>query len=576
MRPHRSCCALLFLCLIAGAQSHHHTAQASVDIDVSKLPPPQKITGLGNSHIAVTTKSAEAQQWFDQGINLLHSFWDYEALRAFEQSIRLDPDCAMCHWGMYRALSFADHEKAAKAELAKAKELMPKASEHEQYYIRAVVNEQDDKDKGKEKSTAYRDEIQKLTDKYPDDVEAKLFLIDGGLSWGYQANGDPLPDTIFAQSMLRDILHSDPRNAAANHYYIHAVESSKHPEWALDSANILGQLAPASGHMVHMPGHIYYRMGDYDRARLTFLKALDVDEEYMEREHVSVANDWNYAHNISYLISSCAEEGRMHEAQTLLSRLHGIADDPDQTDSPFFYIFQIGATGARLNIRFAQWQAVIDHPLTFGVPDSQLNPFALAYRDGLVAYARGMQSLQNGDSQAAVRASEQLDALLWRTSQKDAGDNQKGMQRNVQKILGVASVELRGNVASTSGNFDEARDLLNEAVKKEHEIGYSEPPQYSRPALESLGYACVRAGHWDEARNAFNKALEERPKSGFALYGIAFTYQQQGDRTKAAAAYKAFLEAWNNADPDLPQVQAARSFGERGPNKETSRAEKVR
>ena len=546
--------------LVVAQTQHHHTDESSPEIDLSKLPPAVKIQGLGQSHIAITTKSPEAQQWFDQGLALLHSFWDYEALRSFEQAVRLDPDCALCHWGLYRALTFGNQEKGAKAELAKAKELMEKATEHERFYILAAVNEQEDKDKGKDNTTAYRDQMYKLIDRYPDDVEAKLFLIDGGLDWGYKPDGNPRPDTIYAQTMLRDILHADPRNAAANHYYIHAVEDSKHPESALGSADLLGTLAPASGHMVHMPGHIYYRVGDYEKARQTFLAALKVDEDYMQREHLTPRDDWNYAHNISYLISTSAEEGRLKEAETLLSRLKGLSDDPDRSDNPPFYIFQIAATEARLSIRFAQWGRVIGHPLNFGVADSEVNAFARAYRDGLVAYASGMQAVEKGDFQRAAEASDQLDALLWRTSKQDAGDKQKGLQRNVGRILSVASFELRGNIASRRDRFEEARDLLKVAVKNERELGYSEPPAYSRPALESLGYACIRAGHWDEARQAFQQVLEERPKSGFGLYGIALAYEKQGDREKAARAYRDFLDAWKNADPDLPQVQAARRF----------------
>lgn len=553
--------AVLLACSLSLAQTqHHHADEPSPEIDLSKLPPAVKIDGLGQSHIAITTKSAEAQQWFDQGLALLHSFWDYEALRAFEQGVRLDPDCALCHWGLYRALSFGNQEQAAKAELAKAKELMAKATEHERFYILAAANEQEDKDKGKDNTTVYRDQMHKLIGRYPDDVEAKLFLIDGGLDWGYKPDGDPRPDTIYTQSMLRDILHADPRNAAANHYYIHAVEDSKHPEWALASADLLGELAPASGHMVHMPGHIYYRVGNYEKARQTFLAALKVDEDYMQREHVTPQDDWNYAHNVSYLISACAEEGRFQEGGTLLSRLKGLSDDPDRSDNPPFYIFQIGATGARLNLRFAQWGRVIENPLTFGVADSELNAFARAYRDGLVAYASGMQALEKGDFQRAAEASDQLDALLWRTSKQQASDKQKGMQGNVGRILSVASFELRGNIASRRDRFEEARDLLKIAVKNERELGYSEPPAYSRPALESLGYACIRAGHWDEARQAFQQVLEERPKSGFGLYGIALAYEKQGDREKAIQAYRDFLDAWKNADPDRAQVQAARRF----------------
>ena len=280
----------------------------------------------------------------------------------------------------------------------------------------------------------------------------------------------------------------------------------------------------------------------------------------MQREHVSPVDDWNYAHNISYLISACAEEGRFQEAATLLARLQGLSDNPDRSDNPPFYIFQIAATGARLNLRFAQWGRVIENPLRFGVADSELDAFARAYRDGLVAYARGMQTLESGDFESASAASDQLDALLWRTSREEPGDKQKGLQRNVGRILSIASFELRGNIASRRDRFEEARELLKIAVKNERETGYSEPPSYSRPALESLGYACIRAGHWDDAREAFQQVLEERPKSGFGLYGIALAYEKQGDREKAAQAYRDFLEAWKNADPDLAQVKAARAF----------------
>jgi tetratricopeptide (TPR) repeat protein len=171
-----------------------------------------------------------------------------------------------------------------------------------------------------------------------------------------------------------------------------------------------------------------------------------------------------------------------------------------------------------------------------------------------------MQSLEKGDLERAARDSDQLDALLWRTSQREPSDQDKGMQKNVQRILAVASLDLRGNLASFGGHYDRAVALLNDAVKKEQDIGYSEPPQYSRPALESLGYAYIRARKWEDSRAAFEKALAERPKSGFALYGIAYSYEQQGELEKAATAYCAFLEAWKNADTDLPQIQSARAF----------------
>ncbi len=153
-----------------------------------------------------------------------------------------------------------------------------------------------------------------------------------------------------------------------------------------------------------------------------------------------------------------------------------------------------------------------------------------------------MQALEGADTVSAKTQSDHLDALLWRTSQKNAEDKQKGMQAKVQAVLAVASLDLRGNVASSNDEFEQAKALLEEAVKKEREIGYTEPPFYSRPALESLGYACIRAGHWDEARDAFKKVLSERPKSGFGLYGIAVSYSEQGDAEHAGAAYSEFLD----------------------------------
>jgi tetratricopeptide (TPR) repeat protein len=552
---------LLLACGFLRAQ-HHHADAAPYEIDLSKIPPAVKIDGIGHSHITVTTKSPEAQQWFDQGIALLHCFWDYEALRSFEQAVRLDPDCAMCHWGLFRALDFEYRDNAARTELARAKKLMDKATEHERFYILAAANEENDKDRGHDNTTAFRDEMYKLIERYPDDVEAKLFLIDGGLDWGYDAKGDPLPDTTYVQSMLRGILQHDPQNVAANHYYIHSVESGSHPEWGLASAAALGELAPGSSHLVHMPGHLYYRLGDYEKARLIFLQALSVDENYMQREHVSPRDNWNYAHNISYLIAACAEEGHYKEAATLLTRLQGLADEPDKSINPNLYVFQIAATGARLNVRFLHWQYLIDHPLSYGVPDSALSPFAVAYRDGLLAYARGMKALESGNFDAATAESDRLVALLWRTSQlkPSTSDKEKNMQPTVVRILSVASFELPGRIASVRNQFEQARELLTQAVQKERNIGYSEPPQYSRPALESLGYACIRAGRWDEARDAFEQVLKERPKSGFGYYGLAVTAEKSGDRQKAVTNYRAFLDAWKSADADLPQVIAARRF----------------
>ena len=546
--------ALLWLAGIAAvAQTHQHGPPEPARIHLAKLTPPQRIEGIGQAHIPITTKTPQAQVWFDQGLALLHCFWFYEAERAFEQAVRLDPDCAMCHWGLFQAVdSNGDHEQGM-AELARAKELARHATDREQRYIRASSEQQEKK--GDDADRVFIKEMEALGDRYPDDLQAKLFLA-AQLIDGYDSHGDPRPGALYGQALLRNLLRDYPDNAAANHYWIHAVEGSGHPEWALESAEKLGKLAPGSGHVVHMPGHIFYRIGDYERARQIFLEARRVDSEYMEKQHVSVRDDWNYAHNLSYLIADCAEEGRYREALQHAGELQGLADNPDESDNPAFYILQIGSSSARLALRYGQWADAIQHPMNFGVPDDKLGVAARGYRDGLVAYARGMQAAGAGDPDQAERQSDALDALLWRLSQEriDA-DQEKKVRDRVVKILGTASLDLRANLARGA----QTQRLFDQAIANERDLGYSEPPAYARPESESLGYALIRAAKYSEARDAFRKTLHERPKSGFALYGIALAWDREGNAVEASQAYREFLEAWKNADRDLPSVQAAQA-----------------
>jgi tetratricopeptide (TPR) repeat protein len=272
--------------------------------------------------------------------------------------------------------------------------------------------------------------------------------------------------------------------------------------------------------------------------------------------------------NLSYLIANSAEEGRAKEALEYASRLEPLARDPGGSDNPGFYVIQIGGTKPRLAIRFGKWREAIDHPVDFGIPEDQLPLAARALRDGMVIYARAMQALEREDVDSGARSSDQLDALLWRlmrdrTDQPAKTDKTSEAlnftAQRVEKILSVASKELAGNVASHRGNYERAKELLEQAVEAEKKLGYSEPPVYSRPAQESLGYAAIRAGKWDAARDAFHQVLAARPKSGFGYYGIALAYQKEGNREAASKAYAEFLDSWKFADQDLEMVRTARA-----------------
>ena len=522
------------------------------------LPPPVMIAGVGSSHFAITTSSPQAQAWFDQGLSLLHCFWDFEALRAFREAARLDPNCAMCQWGIYRAMDFGGSAPdLLKPVVTRMNELAPGASDHEQRYVRSIVESFGKKDD--EASQAYQREMEAIIYRYPDDLDAKLLLA-LSLEKGFDEKGDPRPGELYAIMMLRDILRDHPDDPAANHYWIHAVEQSEHPEWALEVAERLGRLAPGSGHMVHMPGHIFYRTGDYERARKSFLASMQVDTAYMRAQKIEPQDDRNYAHNLSYLIANSAEEGRAREAfdyATLLEPLAHAATDASHPGSIAFYVIQIGGARPRLAIRFAKWQEAIDRPVDFGIAEDQLSAAAKALRDGMVIYAKAMQSLERKDVDGGARESDQLDALLWRFT-RDQDQTDRTAQR-VGEILGVASKELAGNAASARGNYGRAKQWLQEAVEMEKKLGYSEPPLYSRPAWESLGYAAIRARDWETARNAFRQVLVLRPKSGFGYYGIALAYEKEGNRSAAVKAYQEFLASWQQADDDLAMVRAARA-----------------
>jgi tetratricopeptide (TPR) repeat protein len=354
----------------------------------TEMPPSLLMTGIGTSALTITTKSPEAQKYFSQGVELLHCFWEFEAYRAFKEAARLDPDAAMPWWGIVQSVDgYKAMEDVKKSALEKIATTMNRASEHEQFYLRAILKQQE-----KDGDLNFHREMEALVDKYPDDIDAGLFLAISS-PYGYDSDGRPVLRALYPISIVRNILANHPDNAAANHYLIHFLEAGPHAADALQSARLLGRLAPNSGHMVHMPGHIYYKLGDQSRARATFLTAMKVDEAYMKREHVSPMDNWNYAHNLSYLVASDAEAGRYREAAEMASRLDELPPNPFLAAGRPLYAMGLGATTVRLQIRYGNWQAAIDHPVQTGDENASGAPARL-YRDGLLAYAKAMSALE--------------------------------------------------------------------------------------------------------------------------------------------------------------------------------------
>ena len=541
-----------------------------------KLPVPVRMTGLGNAHITIKA-SAEAQAWFDQGLNLMHDFWDYEGAKAFEQGVRVDPKCAMCWWGLAQieGLRGGPEKVYGRKALDEAVKLRGKASGTDKLYIDAAVAESVSTSGNSASAIAiYR----KLVKKDPRDAEARIFLANAQAD-GYQGTGEPKAGTRAQIALLEAVLKDYPDDSAANHYWIHAIEPGNHPEMALRSAQTLAGLAPASGHMVHMPGHIFYRVGSYAEAEKWFAQSTATDEAYMQQQHVGPDDDWNYVHNMMYGIANLIEEGKLTEANALSDRLAGARGELSAT----LYVWSARDQMARLSnrlpvaLRTGDWAGAEAMLAQVKVADGEKTKNLRFLAEEMGAFARGMKALDYGDVKAADAESLRMDAGLWREDAAIKGMEMPAKAETKKDTmamepvmpdasagplvanLSVAAKELRAGVLVGSGKLAEGKALYAEAARDEKKLGYHEPPIYIRPVRENEALALLRAKDFAGAKAAYDAALLERPGSGFELYGLARVKEAQGDAAGARAGYAAFLKAWPQADAGMTEVAHARA-----------------
>jgi tetratricopeptide (TPR) repeat protein len=558
----------------------HNMADMQLVLPPDQLPAPVRMTGIGNAHIAITA-GPEAQAWFDQGLNLMHDFWDYESTKAFEQSVRVDPNCAMCWWGLAQAEGFRNSQRKVygKQALEKAVQLKDHVTEPEKLYIEAAQADAAVKNESKRGANQQQIAIlRELVSKAPNDIEARLFLA-LALEDGYNSKGTPKKGEQEAIEMLQGILHDAPNDSATNHYWIHAIEPGNHPELAIQSAALLASLAPTSGHMVHMPGHIYYRVGNYSEAEHWFSASMAADEHYMQEQHVGPDDDWNYVHNMMYAIANLIEQGRLEDANALSDHLAAARGQL----SASLYIWSARDQMARISrrlpvaLRVGDWDSVLallsESNLPKGDKAANLRFFAAELTD----YAKGMKALEAGDAVAAEEHSTSLDAGLkqmqeMQTALAKLGTGSKkadnasaptepvspdALPDPIMKSLNIASMELQAGVLVAHRKLRPAKKLYANAAKQEKKLGYHEPPFYIRPVAETEAAALLKAKDYKDAETAYEAALVERPNSGFGLYGLALVKESSGNAAGAREAYAAFLKAWPKADANLPEVTHA-------------------
>jgi tetratricopeptide (TPR) repeat protein len=341
--------------------------------------------------------------------------------------------------------------------------------------------------------------------------------------------------------------------------------------------------------MTHMPGHIFYRTGDYQRAQVAFDLSTSVDEAYMRSQHVSADDDWNYVHNLMYSIANLLEEGQIAKAGEVSTKLINARGTRAATLYPWSTRDSISRLNPELPValRNGDWPRVQTLLADAHPPATLPNLQALA--TALTTFAKGMASISQKHVEAAQQHSIELDAQLWHISQqldqqqaaaksKPKDDNASATPTNqvtptdqnlemMLKNLAIMSLELRGAILIPSGKVPEAEALFAQARKAEFDLGYREPPAFVQPVAELEAEYLTAAKQTAEAEKAWKQALADRPNSGYPLYGLAILSEQSSDANKTTAAYSQFLHAWKTADPQLPQIQHAQQWMMAHPDK---------
>ena len=522
--------------------------------DVGPRQKPWVMEGIGKAHFPISTSVPEVQMWFDQGHALLHSFWYYEAERAFRWCVKLDPECAMAYWGLAR--SAADGERAASfiREAARRKQ---KVSERERLYIEAwealygpaepkdpaATGEADD---GRRERFRYL--LEKLTLKYPDDLEAKsLFALE---NLGKSRYGTDL--------ILQQVLAKDPRHPGAHHYRIHNWDG-KEGDYALDSCRLFGAVAPYVGHAQHMPGHVYSGVGMWHEAAIAMDSATRVEKQYMRQRMIFPFNNWNYAHNRNYLSYIQEQLGMAEAAIDGAKQLLAAPRDP-KYDNPDQYGTQWQGTIAlmRALIKFERWGEMLA-PKTFFWGNSTRDKMYKAYCETLAHI--GLHNLDKASKTYAAHSS--LIKELEKSENKWLG-----------KAHGIQSVEMRALLALEREDSLDGLGLLAEAAKRELERreDNDDPPDYPNVLYNTLGRAYLGRRSPSLAALAFEKALEAVRNDGFALSGLVEAHAAMGDTDKAREAYGRLLYVWSDADPGLKWLERARAAGVEAKPRDTSPA----
>lgn len=506
-------------------------------------------SNFGTLHHPITTVSTHAQQYFDQGLRLVFAFNHEEAINSFREAARLDPQAAMPHWGIALALGPNINlpmapalEKQAVDEVQTAVKLAERVTQQERAYIEALATRYSTAPGASRAKldAAYAGAMKTLRQRYPDDATAGTLYAESLMDlqpWDYWTlDGKPKGRAEDIVATLEQVLTINPNHPGACHYYIHAVEASSRPERALPCAERLATLAPGAGHLVHMPAHIYLRLGLYEKASEHNAHAVAIDHEYLEHRKLSgIYPVGYYPHNVHFLWAALTMEGRSKEALEAARKLTGMV--PWELAQKEAAMEEFTPTLTFALVRFGQWNELLALPKP---------PEELSYTTVIWRYGRGVALAATKRFDEAQREHEALVDAIGRLPE--------GRTVGVVPVIQLARIAesvLTGEIAARQGRFDVAIKTLEEATALEDAVRYYEPPLWHVPSRHSLGAVLLQAGRAPDAELVYRQDLRQHPRNGWALFGLEQSLKAQKKEGEAAAVHKELQQAWARADITL-------------------------
>jgi len=540
----------VLITLISGC-SNSNTKQELIDRAGAPL-----LSGLGDHSHLITTSQEGVQEYFNQGLVLAFAFNHAESIRSFKAAQTLDPNCAMCYWGEALArgpninvtsngkavMSDEERIKAFKAAL-KAKDLMVNSTPKEQAYITALSSRYDG-DITSDRNVldlTYAEAMEKVVRTYPEDMDAASLYSEALMNtmpWNYWSDdGSPKPDTIKVISKLEEVLEKEPNHPLAIHLYIHAVEASSSPERAELAAERLGGLVPGAGHLVHMPAHIFWRVGRYHDASEANINAAKVDEEYIAQCNAQgFYPAAYYPHNIHFLWAASTMEGR---SELSIESALKVAKYVNLDQIKLFPTIEYFHTIPLLSyVRFGKWEEILN--------SSKPAP-EFKYSQGIYHYAKGMAYAAGGELQ---KAREEQSQILPLKESKEVKIIIKGGQPS-GLLLEIASELLIGQIAFSNNNYSIASRHFEAAVNLQDSLPYTEPPFWYYPARQSLGNSLMKEGKISAAENVYRRDLQDYPRNGWSLFGLSLALEAQGKTEEAEEVNKKFRLIWQLSDIKL-------------------------